>query len=135
MIYKVIGKHLHLSIMSEHRLSGAVQAASLASATSEEVGAGKEGKGRKMATGGKWKCRAWWSVLPLLVSEAQRPCLPQPSWDRARRPRPPFSHPHLCSSHCFSVDLYLCFSRQQICLKCLCSVYAALEGLDLCKVP
>lgn len=118
--------------------SGAVQAASLASATSKGVGTGKEGKERKMAIGGKWECEERWSVLPAAASgsaEHQWPCFPQPCWICAHMPRLPFLHPHFCSSHCFSMSLYLCFSRQQICLKCLCSVYAVLEGLDLCKVP
>lgn len=48
VIYKVIGKHLHLSIMREHRLLRTDQAASLARGPSEGVGRGREeGKERK----------------------------------------------------------------------------------------
>lgn len=116
--------------------SGAVQAASLA--TSKGVGGGKGGKEREMATGGKWECEEWWSVLPATAcvsAERQWPCFPQPSWICAHRPCLSLLHPHFCSSHCFSRNLYLCFIRQQICLKRLCSEYAVLEGLDLCKGP
>jgi hypothetical protein len=41
VIYKVIRKHLYLSIMREHRLLGTDQAASLARGPSEGAGQGR----------------------------------------------------------------------------------------------
>lgn len=116
--------------------SGAVQAASLASEMSKGVGGEKKEKKRTWQQEESGSAKSWWSVmlLPLFSRWALAALLPTAFLVLCTQaPAIWFLQPYFWS--CFSMNVYLFFSRQQICSACGCSVHAVLEAPELGTAP